>query len=789
MSFLSSAAMALAIMAFTLSGAWAQSPALEAADKQRLLPLEVSINGAQGGNWTLLERGGTLYAPSDAFEEWRVNRLRSVNPVTHLGQLWYPLASVPGFSSKMNFSNQSVDVIFAPNAFAATRLGSESAERPSVTPAEPALFLNFDLSLTQASARSAATTRDLGALTELGFTSRWGLLTSSFVARNLTGGDPATTRSVRRLETTFTHDFPESDVSLRLGDSTTRTGSWGRSVYFGGLQIGRNFGLKPGFITQPIPIVSGVSSAPSTVELYINDALRQTSQVPTGPFAIDNFPLLTGSGQARMVVRDVLGRETVLVQDFFSHSSLLENGLSDWSVEAGAVRQNLSIFNADYGQRFMSGLWRQGLSQGLTLEARGEATRQTLGAGLGMTAALPGQLLGQLASAFSRDAAAGQGHQWLMGLEYSSLNHGFTLRSENASRSYRQIGQENGTPPYRRQWSGSYTYASEHFGSIGLGYARIDSYDRRPLTTYSANYSIRVGQRSSLTFNVVRVADADGFGSGTSAGVSLLIPLDRQLTMSSSLSHRTAQTDGYVSASQGLTGETGLGWRALAGQRTGENYAEGGLYHQGNKGLFTADLNASARQQTLRLGAQGGLVMIDGQVFGSRLVENSFALVEVPGYANVGVSSQGRMTARTDGDGKTLITGLLPYQSNSIRLDPSELPISAEIDSIEQMAVPAARSGVVIRFPVRSGRGALIKIVLDDGEPAPAGAEIELMGDKQEFFVARRGEAFITGLQTTNRLRLKWDGASCTFAVALPPASSQDDIARVGPLKCSGVKR
>ncbi|QJC57092.1 hypothetical protein HC248_02408 [Polaromonas vacuolata] len=82
----------------------------------------------------------------------------------------------------------------------------------------------------------------------------------------------------------------------------------------------------------------------------------------------------------------------------------------------------------------------------------------------------------------------------------------------------------------------------------------------------------------------------------------------------------------------------------------------------------------------------------------------------------------------------------------------------------------------------------MIRIVLDDGEPAPASAEIELIGDSKEFFVARRGEAFITGLQTTNRLRLKWNETSCTFDVVLP-AGSLDDIPRLGPLVCSGVKR
>lgn len=236
-------------------------------------------------------------------------------------------------------------------------------------------------------------------------------------------------------------------------------------------------------------------------------------------------------------------------------------------------------------------------------------------------------------------------------------------------------------------------------------------------------------------------------------------------------------------------GNTGLGWRTLAGQRTGANYAEGGVYYQGTKGQVTADINASRAQQTVRLGAQGGLVAIDGGVYATRLVQESFALVEVPGYADVGVGFQGNVLARTNQDGKALVPRLLPYQANSIRLDPSELPISAELDSIEQVVVPGNRNGVIVRFPVRSGQGALIKIVLDDGEPAPAGAEIELPGDKQVFYVARRGEAFVTGLQASNKLQLKWQDGRCSLQVNLPPAGKQDDIVRVGPLKCSGVKR
>jgi outer membrane usher protein len=296
---------------------------------------------------------------------------------------------------------------------------------------------------------------------------------------------------------------------------------------------------------------------------------------------------------------------------------------------------------------------------------------------------------------------------------------------------------------------------------------------------------VRVGARSSLSINLTRVS---GSSSGTSAIAYLTIPLETHRIASISANHRSGQLDAYGTVTQGLQAETGLGWRLLSGMRSDDPYAEGSVYYQGNRGLFTADAASSRDRQALRLGTQGALVWIDGRAFAARRVDSSFAVVEVKGYPNVGVGFQGTPLTRTDSEGYALLPRLQPYQRNHIRLDATELPISAEIDNLEQIAVPSARSGVKVTFPVRSGRGALIRIVLDDGEPAPAGAQIALLEDGKEFFVARRGEAFVTGLQDTSTLRLVWNNTSCTFTITLPPGSA-DDIARVGPVACKGVPR
>lgn len=747
------------------------------------MPLEVIINNTAGGQWILLERSGQIYAPEEAFVEWRLNRRADATAVEYRGQKWLPLSAVPGYEAKFNYADQSVELTFSPKAFEATHLTEQPAIRPQLTPTEPAAFVNYDLSYTGSAYRGAQGDRQLGALTELGLSASGGVLTSSFIGQNLTGSSQAAPPSWRRLETAYTHDFLDSSTTLKAGDSSTRRGTWGRPVYFGGVQAGSNFGLMPGFISQPIPLIAGTSAAPSTVELYVNDVLRQTSTVPTGPFVLDNFPLLTSSGDARMVVRDALGRETIIDQPFFTHPNLLEKGLTDWSMEAGAARRNLGTANADYGQRFASGMVRHGINKSLTLETQGEFGQDTRDAGIGLNYALPFHALGQMAFSASRDRAAGSGTDWMLGLQRASLRHVFSAALEESSINYRQIGLGQGALPYKRQVFGNYIYTPDaNSGSLAVGAARITTYISGTMTTYSGNYSQHVAKSGALTFSFARVT---GSTRGYSLGVSLLLPLDPRTNFTSSVTHRdSGQTDAYVSASKNIGNDNGTGWRALTGTRAGYAYGEGGLYYQGDHGLLTTDASASPLQQTVRLGAQGGIVMMDGHAFMTRRVQDSFALVEVPGYADIGVNFQNTTWAHTDKDGVTLLPRLLPYQRNSIQLDPAALPINAELDSIEQVVVPAARSGVKVVFPVRSGRGALIRVKLANGEDAPAGAVVTLEGDKEEFYVARRGEVFVTGMHEKNTLHMTLDETSCTFEVTLP-AQNPNDITRIGPVTCA----
>ena len=750
--------------------------------QDRIVPLEATVNGAAAGSWPFVERQGLLYVSKDALDEWRLHLRGEMQPITVRGSEFWPLNGIPGFNAKVNYASLSIELTFSPDAFTGTQLkAARELERPKPSPVLPSVFLNYDLNYQRSTSRGQPS-EDLGAVLEAGVSNNWGVFTSTQVGRNLTNAPTGQPSGWVRLETTYTKNLPESNLTLRLGDSATKVGLWGRNLYYGGVQFGTNYALSPGFLTQPLPLFTGVSAAPSTVELYVNDVLRKVSQVPTGPFAIDNNNLgLTGAGEARIVVRDILGREVVMVQPFFTSANLLAVGLDDWSAELGATRENLGDESWNYGHRFASATWRRGLTDSFTGELRGEVSRSHTAFGAGAIAALPGDIMARAAIVRSRHDAAGSGHFWTLGLERQWLATALSLQVLGASRSYRELGMSATFPPTRLQWAARITHT---FGrsTVGLALARIERYDEPSVTTVGANYTMRLAGGSMLNMNVSRVFGPE---SGTSFGMTLQVPLDNTRSIAGTFTSHSGVQDYYVTATQLGGGADGhdLGWRVLGGRLNDERHAEAGMDYTGRYGRLYSDISTSSSQHSFRLGASGGMALAAGRLFLAPRLDQSFAVAEIKGYAGVGIGLGSNATTVTDQRGIAFIPYLSPYQANQVRLDPRDLPISAELDSIEQVIVPSWRSAVKIDFPVRSGRGALVRIHQENGEPIPAGATVQIAGDKEEFFVGRRGEAFVTGLQEANRLAVRWKDGRCEVDVSLP-AANDETVPRIGPLTC-----
>lgn len=772
----------LLLLALVAAGCWAQRAHAQARPletAERVLPLDVTVNKTPGGIWPIVSRAGVLHAPVEAFAVWRIEVPADTPTVDYRGLRYHPLPAIPGLDSRLDTEKNVLDLSVQAGAFAATRLTRELSTMLPRSEALPTLFLNYDINYNQAFGISAG--RDIGALGEAGWSSPWGVLTQTFIARDV---DDRRLRTVSRLETSFRRDFPDRGTTLAVGDGTLRTGLLGRAAYFGGIQFGSNFDLAPHLNRQPIPLVAGETSAPSVVQLYVNDVLRQTSNVPAGPFTLDNLPVLSGNGQVTVRVRDILGRETLITQPFFVGADLLAPGLNDWSVEAGRLRRDLGADNSSYGVGFASGMLRRGLTTTTTLEGRAEVSPARTVAGVAAVRSFGADWMTRAGAVAARDRLLGPGYRWLLGVDRPGYASSLAFSLEGSSRNFRSLGEERSQVPMLYQFAAQGSFSFD-WGRIGMALAVQQPHGLDRVSTLSINYSNTL--RRNWQFNAYLSQAFSNAGGGASVGAMLSIPFDRLTTTSTSVQMHEGGLDMFTSVTRTPEGSTGLAWRALVG-RQDEMRAEAGAYYLGRHGQVNADVSARSGQSNLRLSASGGLLRVGGRSFAVPRFDGSAALVQVPGYAGVGVGAAGRMDALTDADGYAFIPQLSAYQGNRIQLDPNALPISAEIDSIELEAVPPWRSVASVVFPVRGGRAALIRIQLDDGDVAPAGAIVRIEGEDREFYVARRGEAYVTGLQAASRLRLAWNGASCALAVTLPPGTS-DDIARVGPLRCSGVAR
>jgi len=279
--------------------------------------LEVSVNGQPMPEPAVVLKSpnGALYVAAESLRAWR---LRTDGlPVREIdGKGYVPLAQVPGLTFELSEENQTLALAAAPERFVGAVLSEPQSDSGRIDENGWGGFLNYDVL-----AESADGEVRLAGAAELGAFSPHGFGLSTFLGRWSKGGFGLT-----RLETNWTIDDVAGMRSLRVGDSVTRGGAGGPPLRFAGLQFARNFAVEPGFITLPLPSVSGSAALPSVVDVYVNDVLQSRQQVRPGPFQLRDVPVVTGGGEVQVVVRDLLGRETVTRQSYYAAPELLRRG-------------------------------------------------------------------------------------------------------------------------------------------------------------------------------------------------------------------------------------------------------------------------------------------------------------------------------------------------------------------------------------------------------------------------------------------------------------------------------
>ena len=732
--------------------------------------VKVSINGNVIDTALMMhDSQGDWLIPVDLLSKTHIQFPVESKVIIEDGTSYIPLALLKVKTLTFDEKNQSLDIIFDASAFNLNKVVFQSGYQTGESSPPSGMFINYDLLLAKGSSFHSESL-----FAEFGIAVGKGI--ALFNAAEISN---ERTRRFLRLDTSYTQDSPSDMTTLRLGDSITRPATTiGRPVRFGGIQYATDFRLRPGIVTVPVPTLSGQAALPSTAELYVNNVLQSSTALPPGPFSITTAPIVTGDGEVLLRVRDISGREELVNGKFYSSAMLLAPGLSDFSVEVGKLRSDYATPDDHYGKTFVSGAYRKGISDSLTLEGGSSLSSDGFGEIMGSgTIAIGGLGIASMAVGLSRDNDS-SGMNLALSFERRSRQASFSLHSERADSHYRQLGVD---PLFRLRTldTAFASYRFDELGTLGFSFTRQQRMFADSATIVGASFSTSPSKMGSL---IVSALQSRSYENSHSISVFWSIPIGKET--SASLSHianqKSADTTILQAQKNAPFGE-GVGWRL----QTAINAAhQAAVYLQNAYGAITAEAASLRGEDSARIGLSGAVVRMNEHWFPTRRISGSYGLVQLPGIQNARIYVDNQFSTRTDSEGYALLPRLRPYVFNHVSLEQSDLPIDTRIDQLVARPVPAWRSGVLVKFAVKKAKAATLRVVDDKGTDIPAGALVSVRGMSDSFAIGREGLAYVEGLAAENVLDISWGDQHCE--VSIPYVPSEDLIPYLGEFVCRG---
>jgi len=709
---------------------------------------------------------GELLVDRDEIQLWHL-RLPVAPPIFYQDHYFYPLSAFKGLVYEIDKIHMTIRIKVPIDILLETKITPNNANFTAPEISNLGGFVNYN-----ANAQKAPGQSQISGILEGGYFNSYGVGTYSELMKVA-----GPTHKAIRLSTTWTRDLPNEMKSLRLGDTFTVPAMWGQAVGFGGIQWGTNFSTQPYFIPFPLPTLRGEATIPSTVNLYVNNTLISKNNIPSGPFSVTNIPTLTGQGNINLVVTDLLGRQQIINVPFYSSSNLLKAGLHNYAYEVGFIRNNFGIASNDYGRAVLAGTDDLGMTENFTREWSAELLRNQQTVGLGGNFLWNNKGVLSLAVAESH-VSSGVGSLLLVGFQRQTLNaFSFGFNTQLTTSQFMRLGIQPGafSPSMQTQ-----VFASMPLNDASLGVSYTQQNNRGTMNASFLTLTYNKNITRAWALNVTTLTNVGG-GSNKAIFLTLTHPMDERTSIAANGMGQVGGSQAAVNLQRTLPTDSGYGYNLYGSQGSQTNY-QATLSAQNYAGNYSTIVSHQARQTGYQVNATGAVAMLGGNPYLSRQLTDSFGVVQVPGYSNVNVYLNNQVVAQTDRHGNALIPHLLAYNKNTIRINPRDLPLTAEINDDELDAVPYYRSGLVIRFPVHPAQDALLTVLLTSGKPLPTGALISMSGQTKEFPVAEGGVTYLSDLQAQNHLRASWGDEHCEFDV--PYTTTESSLPNLGTFVC-----
>lgn len=628
-------------------------------------------------------------------------------------------------------------------------------------------FLNYRLA---ESAYGSADSR-LSLATEWGL--RYGdvlLLSESLTRQN---GD-----SVRYL-TQLVYDRVESQQRLIAGDFIATSGELGSVLPMGGLNFSKVYGLTPGLVTQPLAGFAGVANTPSVVEVRMGGVPVASSQVPAGPFELQNLRQYSGASDVEVVVRDALGREQEYSFPFYFAEGALRAGLQEYSYSLGKIRSNPGQSGDSYGSNAFAAFHRFGYSDALTLGARAEAAQDLSNAGL--QASWRSDRWGLLSGALSTSNYQGvQGDAGLLSYTYLQSAYGLHAIARRFSDGYAPLQSLVSQFNTRAQYGAGLSFKPSPGVTVSLDHTLYQTRNQGDTRTTSLGYFQNLGRNSALYATLQHTDQATR--SDSSLFVGWFYYFENRSSVSANavrdnLGNQTLSTQLQHDIPYGEGLGYRLGWTGTQPQPSDRVNA----YAQWNLPAVILSLDASHRTaqgsmtDSHELAVAGSIAFADGAWGAARPITDSFAIVDLGApVAGVHVLANNQDVGTSGTGGQVVGAFLGSFYESQIAVNEMDVPLNYAIGRDFYTVKPAYRSGVRVNFGLRRVRALDGVIRWRNGSQTPTADDLVLTlsksaGNAQTLQIGRAGYFYVENLEPGSyQASMQTPAGSCSFTLQVP---------------------
>ena len=592
----------------------------------------------------------------------------------------------------------------------------------------------------------------------------------------------ANRQSVTRGLTSVTLDQQRQMRRWTLGDSFAYSGPLGGDAWIGGLSITKEFAIDPYYVRYPTLSLSTPIAVPSVMEVYVNNQVVSQQTVAPGRLDIRNLPLTMGRNDARVVVRDAFGQTRELSSTYYLTSTALAKGVQDYQYNVGFRRFGVGDRNWDYRTPVVLARHRVGVTNAFTAGGRMEMhPGRLLNGGPSVNLRLP---FGQVETSGSLSR---RGEQWGSAAYGSFTYTGHPIGAGGslmfASPRYATLTANPINEDPRRQGSVFASVALARAVSVSLQHTQTRLYQGLSRDRSSLLTSVHVSRSAEFMASVTYVRDERGPRKEAYAGLTVLFG---RASASVAQVHDSRGNRVTMDAQQPLPVGVGYGYQFRAEGGTISN-VNGVAQYQGAHGRYELRQETIGGESATTLSTMGAIVGIGGNVFATRPVEDSFALVRVPGVEGVRTFASHQEIGKTGRRGDLLVPDLQPYYGNVLNIADGDIPLQYAVPDVGVTLAPPYRGGAVAVFDVQRVQRVLGKILGTDDRPFVYG-ELTVTNMNGRSFgspVGNDGSFYFENLHAGSYAAVVENRTGrCTFTIEIP--ASSETVINLGKVRCTG---